>query len=70
VTVVTRDVLFNRTNQVGTAAKCAATNPLACDVGKPAFRQIKPRREELGVSLAGHSHELNSTVIPDAGPAS
>jgi hypothetical protein len=62
VTVVMRDVLFNRTNQVGKAPKCAATNPLACDVGKPAFHQIKPRREELGVSLAGRAPREESPV--------
>jgi hypothetical protein len=68
---VMRDVLFNRTNQVGKAPKCAATNPLACDVGKPAFHQIKPRREELGVSLAGPApravgaQDVRVATVPD-----
>ena len=41
--VVVRDIVFDRPNQVGHAAKRAAANPPACDLGGPALAQIEPR---------------------------
>src|SRR5262249_32983267 len=42
--VVVRDVILDGANQIRDAAKRAAANALARDLGKPTFDQIQPRR--------------------------
>ena len=72
--IVMRHIVVDRTNEVRHAAKGAAANPLAGDLGEPALDQIEPRRarrDEMAVvravSTPLRQPDSAFTVAPQAG---